>query len=176
MAQQKTARTSKLARQHSGSPRSQAGGQDAEPRQSMRLDKWLWCARFFKTRSLAVEQIDKGRVMVNGVAAKPAREVHIDDVLCIGHGPQQRVVRILALSQQRGPAPQAQLLYEETAESVAARERQAQLRQLAPEPASGLRHGRPTKKSRRELDQLQQHWGRTPAALDARWSARLSDE
>ncbi|WP_165392829.1 RNA-binding S4 domain-containing protein [Corticibacter populi] len=132
----------------------------------MRLDKWLWCARFFKTRGLAVEEIGKGRVMVNGQLAKAAREVRAGDLLSIRQGTALREVRIEALSNYRGPAPVAQQLYAETPASQARREELAKQRQLAPEPADELRHGRPTKRDRRQIDQLRQQ-----PTLDARWSA-----
>ena len=78
---------------------------------SMRIDKWLWCARFFKTRSIAAEEIGKGRVMVNGQTAKASREVRPGDTVVLRQGPVQRTVTVRALSAQRGPAPVAQLLY-----------------------------------------------------------------
>jgi len=136
---------------------------------SMRLDKWLWCARFCKTRSLAVQEIDKGRVQVNGAAVKPAREVRPGDTVALRQGAVARTVVIRALSSMRGPAPVAQLLYEETAESVLARTRAAEARRLAPEPADALRQGRPTKRDRRTLDEARQRgWG-------DRWSASVDD-
>ncbi|HRM94451.1 MAG TPA: RNA-binding S4 domain-containing protein, partial [Alicycliphilus sp.] len=84
------------------------------PPDSMRLDKWLWCARFYKTRSLAVEEIGKGRVTVNGQAAKAARELRVGDNVALRQGPVARTVVIRALSNMRGPAPVAQQLYDET--------------------------------------------------------------
>ncbi|WCM95813.1 RNA-binding S4 domain-containing protein [Acidovorax sp. GBBC 1281] len=137
------------------------------PPESMRLDKWLWCARFYKTRSLAVEEIGKGRVTVNGQAAKAARELRAGDTVDLRQGPMQRTVRVRALSGMRGPAPVAQLLYEETAESIAAREKAAEQRRLAPEPAASLHEGRPTKRDRRNIDQARD-WG-------SRWSASADD-
>lgn len=128
----------------------------------MRLDKWLWAARFYKTRALAVEDIGKGRVQVNEQAAKAAKELRPGDVLSLRQGPVQRTVRVLALSAIRGPASQAQLLYEETAESIAARERAAEQRRLAPEPAASITEGRPTKQDRRKLAD----WDRWSASLD----------
>ncbi|MDR3002938.1 MAG: RNA-binding S4 domain-containing protein [Acidovorax sp.] len=138
---------------------------------SMRLDKWLWCARFYKTRSLAVEEIGKGRVSVNNAPTKPAREVRIGDSIALRQGPLPRTVVIKALSGMRGPAPVAQQLYEETAESLAERLRLAEERRLAPEPAdsiASLRDGRPTKRDRRQIDQARRGWG-------DRWSASLDD-
>ena len=139
------------------------------PPDSMRLDKWLWCARFYKTRSLAVEEIGKGRVTVNGQAAKAARELRVGDNVALRQGPVARTVVIRALSNMRGPAPVAQQLYEETPESIAARAQAAEARRLAPEPATALREGRPTKRDRRDMDDLRHGWGE-------RWSASLDDE
>ena len=138
------------------------------PPDSMRLDKWLWCARFYKTRSLAVEEIGKGRVTVNGQAAKAARELRVGDNVALRQGPVARTVVIRALSNMRGPAPVAPQLYEETPESIAARAQAAEARRLAPEPATALREGRPTKRDRRDMDDLRHGWGE-------RWSASLDD-
>lgn len=117
----------------------------------IRLDKWLWAARFYKTRALAVEEIGKGRVSVNGQPAKPSREIKPGDVLQLRQGVVEREVVVRALSSVRGPAPQAQTLYEETAESLLKREQAAESRRLAPEPASTIVQGRPTKQDRRRL-------------------------
>ena len=138
------------------------------PPDSMRLDKWLWCARFYKTRSLAVEEIGKGRVTVNGQATKAARELRVGDSLALRQGPVARTVIVRALSNMRGPAPVAQQLYEETPESISARAQAAEARRLAPEPATALREGRPTKRDRRDMDDLRHGWGE-------RWSASLDD-
>lgn len=121
---------------------------------AMRLDKWLWAARFYKTRALAVEEIARGRVEVNGQAAKPSRDIRPGDLLRLRQGVAEREVQVLALSQVRGPAPVAQALYAETPESVARREQAAEARRLAPEPALAIaenRQGRPTKQDRRRL-------------------------
>lgn len=118
----------------------------------IRLDKWLWAARFYKTRSLAAQEIGKGRVMVNGQLAKPAREVSADDLVNVRKGDPPIQVRVLAVSSVRGPAPAARLLYEETSDSVQARERAAEARRLAPEPAREIAAGRPTKRDRRLID------------------------
>jgi ribosome-associated heat shock protein Hsp15 len=134
-----------------------------------RIDKWLWAARFYKTRSLAVEEIARGRVEVNGQEVKPARDVKPGDVVSLRQGHVQRTVVVKGLSEVRGPAPAAQQLYEETAESLKARERAAEQRRLAPEPAHTIEHGRPTKRGRRELDQAQRGWG-------DRWSASVDDQ
>ena len=135
--------------------------------ETMRLDKWLWCARFYKTRSLATEEIAKGRVTVNGQAAKPARDLRCGDTVALRQGPVARTVLVRALSGARGPAPVAQLLYEETPESIAARERAAEQRRLAPEPAAALQEGRPTKRDRRSIDRARD-WG-------SHWSASIDE-
>lgn len=132
----------------------------------MRIDKWLWAARFYKTRSLASEDIDKGRVEVNGQTAKPSREVKTGDTVLIRQGPGQRTVVIAGLSAQRGPAPVAQLLYQETAESIEQRAKQALQQRYAREPALSLEQGRPTKRDRRDLEQARHSW-------DERWSASV---
>lgn len=133
---------------------------------TQRIDKWLWAARFFKTRSLASDEIGKGRVQVNGADAKPSREVRPGDTVRLRQGPVQRTVLVKALSGVRGPAPVAQLLYEETAESIAAREQAAEQRRLSPEPSLALTQGRPTKRDRRELQQARDWNGRWSASLD----------
>ena len=134
----------------------------------LRLDKWLWAARFYKTRSLACEEIDKGRVLVNGAVAKPARELKAGDNLLLRNGPISRTVTVLAISDKRGPAPVAALLYQETEESIRLRQQAAEQRRLAPEPALSLSQGRPTKRDRRDTEQLRQN------GWDERWSASLN--
>lgn len=119
----------------------------------VRLDKWLWAARFFKTRSLATDAISLGRVIVNGDRAKPARNVKIGDVLEIDNGSDQWEVDVMGLSDVRGPATVARNLYEETDVSVARRAAMAENRRLYREPGSTIK-GRPTKRDRRELDKL----------------------
>lgn len=109
----------------------------------LRIDKWLWAARFYKTRSLACDEIDKGRVEVNGQTAKPAREVKPGDTVQMRQGPQVRTVLVLGLSAQRGPAPVAQQLYQETAESIENRQQLALQQRYAREPALSLEQGRP---------------------------------
>jgi len=128
----------------------------------MRLDKWLWAARFYKTRALAVDEINLGRVRVGGQPVKPARDVKVGDLLSVRIGTVAREVEVKGLSQQRGPAPQAQLLYAETAASITAREAAAEARRLAPEPAATIEQGRPTKQDRRRLAD----WDRWSAVLD----------
>lgn len=122
--------------------------------EKIRLDKWLWAARFYKTRSLAVEEIGKGRVEVNGQGAKPSREVGLGDMVKVHKDNPATEVRVMAVSGVRGPASTARLLYEETPESLAARERAMEMRRLAPEPALDLVAGRPTKRDRRLLGKL----------------------
>lgn len=129
----------------------------------VRLDKWLWAARLYKTRSLATDEINLGRVSVNGATAKPSRDIHLGDVIALRRDGLTREFRVRGLSSRRGPAPVAQSLYEETADSRAARERLEQARRLAPEPAMALTQGRPTKRDRRSLAQWQ------------RWSASTDD-
>jgi ribosome-associated heat shock protein Hsp15 len=113
-----------------------------------RLDKWLWAARFYKTRSLAAEAIAGGKVRWSGQAVKPAREVKPGDELEISAGELRWTVIVRGVSQQRRPAPEARLLYEETPESAAHRQRLEEVRRLAPMPGAGLK-GRPTKKAGR---------------------------
>jgi ribosome-associated heat shock protein Hsp15 len=116
----------------------------------IRLDKWLWAARFFKTRALATTAINGGKVSVNGARVKPSREVHLNDELHIRQGSSEKIVHVRGLSGRRGPAPQAQTLYEETAESIVAREKEKELHQLA--AAQRPRgEGRPTKRERRQI-------------------------
>jgi ribosome-associated heat shock protein Hsp15 len=116
-----------------------------------RIDKWLWAARFFKTRSLATDAVERGRVRLNDERCKPARNLKVGDLLDIDNGSSEWQVRVLGLSDQRGPAPVAQLLYEETPSSVQRREQAADKRKLFAEPADEIR-GRPTKRDRRMLD------------------------
>lgn len=121
----------------------------------MRLDKWLWAARFFKTRSLAAAAVDGGKVKLNGTAAKPAKEVKPGDRLLIRAGEQDWEVFVEGLNEQRRPAPEARLLYRETPASEEARARAAEERRLAPTPGADLR-GRPTKRDRRQLGRLRE--------------------
>ena len=116
-----------------------------------RIDKWLWAARFYKTRALAAEDIGKGRAVVNGQVAKASRELHEGDVLELRQASLARTFVIRSLSRQRGPAPVAQAMYEETPESVALRLAAAETRRAQPEPAAAIEHGRPTKRDRRQL-------------------------
>jgi ribosome-associated heat shock protein Hsp15 len=127
-----------------------------------RIDKWLWAARFCKTRSLAVEEISKGRVLVNEQTVKPAREVRPGDLVTLRQGAVIRTVVVRGLSGPRGPAPMAQRLYEETEASRLAREAAAEQRRLAAEPAMSIEQGRPTKRDRRQIEK---------AGWNDRWSA-----
>ena len=129
----------------------------------MRIDKWLWAARFYKTRSLAVDEINKGRVQVNQADVKPSREVRAGDMVSLRQGHTHRTVQVLGVSESRGPAPVAQLLYQETPESVQAREAAAEQRRVAAEPAHSMEHGRPTKRDRRAQNAWNDRWS---ASLD----------
>jgi len=129
----------------------------------VRLDKWLWAARFFKTRALAADEIGRGRVSVNGQAAKASRELKPGDRIVLRQGVVERTVELLALSNMRGPASVAQALYAETPESIAARAKVAEARRLGAEPADAIEQGRPTKRDRRKLADWQ------------RWSASAED-
>lgn len=123
------------------------------PPASQRLDKWLWAARWFKTRALAAAQCDRGRVQVNGHPAKPAKEVRIGDVLRIELERERREIEVRQVGLQRQSAPLAQAMYLETEASRQERERQAELRRLSPEPQAA-RQGRPSKLDRRELQRM----------------------
>ncbi|WP_374432805.1 RNA-binding S4 domain-containing protein [Inhella sp.] len=129
---------------------------------SMRLDKWLWAARFYKTRALAVEAVEKHRVDVNGQASKPGRDVRPGDRIGLTQPGWRREVEILGLSMTRGPAPVAQALYRDTEQSLRDAAAAAERRRLSPEPASAIEQGRPTKKDRRAL----QDWDRWSVELD----------
>lgn len=116
----------------------------------MRIDKWLWAARFFKTRSLAAQAVDSGKVHLNGERCKPAREIRVGDTLRVRAGEFEWEVTVLGLTDRRGPAGVAQSLYEETPASRVRREEQAAMRRLRQEPAREIK-GRPTKRDRRQL-------------------------
>lgn len=116
-----------------------------------RIDKWLWAARMFKTRTLATTAVDGGTVHLNGMRVKPAREVKIGDQVRISTEAGERELIVRAIGERRGSAPAAQLLYEETSESIARREAAAEAYKLGVEPA-GERQGRPTKRDRRTID------------------------
>lgn len=132
-----------------------------DPGGRTRLDKWLWAARFYKTRGLAAEVIEKGRVHVNGQPAKCSRGLHIGDRIGLQpctRGETAREVCVRALSEIRGPAAVARTLYEETEQSIAAREAAALARPFVADPALAIEQGRPTKRDRRELVAWQR-WG-----------------
>jgi ribosome-associated heat shock protein Hsp15 len=134
-----------------------------DEQQRVRLDKWLWAARFYKTRALAAEDIAHGRVSINEQVAKASREPKPGDLVAMRQNPVTRTVKVLALSNTRRGAPEAQLLYEETAASLAARQRAAEQRRQGTEPAQSIEQGRPTKRDRRQLADWQ------------RWSASVDD-
>ena len=120
------------------------------PLTSLRIDKWLWAARFFKTRSLATEAIHAGHIKLNGSSVKPARDVHPGDTLELAIGDVKWTIVVRDLNDQRRPASEAQQLYAETPESSARRATIKEAQRLAPTPGSDLR-GRPTKKARRQI-------------------------
>jgi ribosome-associated heat shock protein Hsp15 len=129
----------------------------------LRIDKWLWVARFYKTRGLAAAEIDKGRISVNEQVAKASREVKAGDLVALRQGPVLRTVTVLGISANRGSAPVAQALYAETELSIATRLKAAEARRLGAEPAQSIEQGRPTKRDRRQLADWQ------------RWSVSLDD-
>ncbi len=132
--------------------------------ESIRIDKWLWAARFYKTRSLATEDIHKGRVQVNGSIAKPARELKPGDTVQLRQqAGLTRTVVVQGLSDRRGPAPVAQQLYAETEDSLRQRAQTQELRRMGTEPALSREGGRPTRQDRQALDK----------AWNDRWSASL---
>ncbi|WP_312260651.1 RNA-binding S4 domain-containing protein [Limnohabitans sp.] len=130
---------------------------------SLRIDKWLWAARFYKTRSIASDEVGKNRVQVNGQDAKPSKEIKPGDTVRLRQGAVERTVVVQGLSAVRGPAPVAQLLYTETPESIEARQKTAEQNRLAREPAHSIEQGRPTKRDRRQIEKT---W-------DNRWSAGI---
>jgi ribosome-associated heat shock protein Hsp15 len=123
----------------------------------MRVDKWLWAARFYKTRSLASAAVDGGHIDVNGERAKPAKQIWEGDELRIRVSQNTYVVRVRGMAERRGPASEAQRLYEETDASRKDRERLAEQRRLAPTPAyeDG---GRPTKRDRRDMSRVKRRY------------------
>ncbi len=141
---------------------SEASGPAAPAPPGVRIDKWLWAARFFKTRSLAVQALQTGRVEVQSAPAKPSRALRVGDLVTIRRPPLQWTVEVLGLSEVRGPAPVAQALYRETPQSLALREATDAARRLAPEPAQSRADGRPTKRDRRDMLQ----WDRWSASID----------
>jgi ribosome-associated heat shock protein Hsp15 len=125
----------------------------------VRVDRWLWAARFFKTRGAATEAVAGGHVHVNGERVKPAREVALDDRLEIRRGQQRFTVTVTGLAERRGPASAAAQLYKEDPESIAERERRREERRLA-RPLGADLSARPTKRDRRRLEALRR--GRRP--------------
>ncbi len=124
-----------------------------------RIDKWLWAARFFKTRGLAQSAIEDGKVLVGGARVKLARPVRIGDEVRLRIGDTERTVRVAAVSDVRGPAPVAQQLYAETEESIRRRVQEQARRALYAEPAREIEHGRPTKRDRRRIERLRSEDG-----------------
>ncbi len=120
------------------------------PLETVRLDKWLWAARFFKTRSMATEAVSGGRVHLNGNRSKPAHPLRVGDRLSITIGPYQFDVQVLALNELRRPASEARLLYEESAESIAQRQRQRELKKMA-DGGFSAPDRRPGKRDRRKI-------------------------
>lgn len=120
----------------------------------VRVDKWLWAARFFKTRSIAADAIGGGKVLVAGERVKPAKLLQVGDEVRLRMGPYEHVVIVRAVSERRGPAPVAAALYEETAESRAARLKLAEQLRMAPAAFVYEDKGRPTKRDRREIERL----------------------
>jgi len=132
---------------------------------SLRIDKWLWAARFYKTRSLACDEVTKHRVQINGQNVKPAREVKVGDTLTVRQGHITKTLVVKGISAARGPAPVAQQLYEETPESMTLRAKLAEQNRMAFEPAHSIEHGRPTKRDRRQIEH----------AWNERWSASADE-
>ena len=131
--------------------------------EKIRIDKWLWAARFFKTRSLATEAVNRGHVQMQQQDIKPSREVKAGDTLTIWQAKVPYIVVVQGISEQRGPAPVAQQLYAETPESIHQRAVVSENRRLSPEPALSMEHGRPTKRNRRDLEK----------GWNDRWSASI---
>jgi ribosome-associated heat shock protein Hsp15 len=124
-----------------------------EPGARLRIDKWLWAARFFKTRSLASDAVEKGRVKIGGANVKPSKDVRVGDIVEIDIERIVWHVEVLGVCDVRGPATVAQTLYAETEEGRAKRTAEAERRKTFREPAAGLQ-GRPTKRDRRVIDKL----------------------
>ena len=120
----------------------------------VRIDKWLWAARFYKTRSLAVEAIGGGKILVNDERPKPAKMIQMGDVVSVRLGPYEHLVAVRGLSERRGPASVAATLYEETPGSLAARAKLADQLRMAPAAFVYEEKGRPTKRDRREIDRF----------------------
>jgi ribosome-associated heat shock protein Hsp15 len=123
------------------------------PDEQLRIDKWLWAARFFKTRSLAAEAVAGGKVEINGARAKPSRAIHPGDQVSIRRGSYEWAVIVMGVAARRGPAPEAQQLYQETEESIRKREAAAAQLKLERPPESDS-SGRPSKKDRRAIQRF----------------------
>lgn len=132
---------------------------DSEGPGRVRIDKWLWAARFFKTRSLAAEAVTAGKVEVGGERVKPAKLLQLGDEVRLRLGPYEHVVRVRGISERRGPASVAATLYEETPESIAARAKLAEQLRMAPAAFVYEEKGRPTKRDRREIDRFRDRHG-----------------
>ena len=126
----------------------------------VRIDKWLWAARFFKTRSLAADAVTAGKIEVNEERVKPAKLVQVGDSVSVRLGPYLHVVHVRAISERRGPASVAATLYAETAESSTARAKLAEQLRMAPAAFVYEEKGRPTKRDRREIDRFRDEHGR----------------
>ena len=133
--------------------------------ESIRIDKWLWAARFCKTRSLATQEMSKGHVQVGQRDVKPSFEVRVGITLTVWQAQVKRTLLVKGVSDKRGSAPIAQQLYEETQESIQTRLQLAEHNRLHTEPALAIGHGRPTKRDRRDLQK----------GLNARWRASVDD-
>ena len=136
-------------------PRHYLLGMPKEPLDAVRLDKWLWAARFFKTRSIATEAVNGGKVELNGLRPKPSKELKIGDRMRIRIGPFIHDVTVRALADRRGSASAAALLFEESAESIAAREKLREQHRIAPS-VQYEEGGRPTKKDRRAMSAFEE--------------------
>jgi ribosome-associated heat shock protein Hsp15 len=137
--------------------------------ETTRIDKFLWAARFYKTRSIATEEIGKGRIKINGQVVKASRDVKAGDTVELLRTGLVTTIAVLKVSEQRGSAPLAQALYAETVESITAREKAQDIRRFTHEPAMAIAQGRPTKRDRRSLDEAR---GGSPSWND-RWSAEI---
>ena len=128
---------------------------NAEDSGAVRIDKWLWAARFFKTRSLATEAVNGGKVELNGLRPKPSKEVKVGDQIRVRSGPFIHAIAVRGVSERRGPASAAALLFEESPESIADRERLREQHRLAPSVRRD-EGGRPTKKDRRAMSAFEE--------------------
>ena len=145
-----------------------------KPLPSTRIDKFLWATRHFKTRSLASEDIGKGRIKINGSVVKASADVRVSDEVVILRQGMVCTFKVLMVSDQRGSAPLTQTLYTETPESIATRERQQEERRLHPKPALTIAQGRPTKRLRRDLDQAKGSGGISGNGGSDSWNGRWS--